>query len=66
MKVSQSLVYEGQDHTPVESFLSSPNMNWCGIRQFQNQVEDRYAIAEYIERFSNSQRSHQALGYRSS
>ena len=34
-------------------------------RQFQNQAEARYAIAEYIERFYNCQRLHQALGYRS-
>jgi putative transposase len=34
-------------------------------RQFQNQAEARYAIAEYIERFYNRQRLHQALGYRS-
>jgi transposase InsO family protein len=32
-------------------------------RQFQNQAEARYAIAEYIERFHNRQRLHQALGY---
>lgn len=34
-------------------------------RQFQNQAEARYAITEYIERFYNRQRLHQALGYRS-
>ena len=34
-------------------------------RQFQTQAEGRDAIAEYIERFYNRQRLHQALGYRS-
>jgi putative transposase len=34
-------------------------------RQSQNQAEARYAIAEYIERFYNRQRLHQALDYRS-
>jgi len=34
-------------------------------RQFQNQAEARYAIAEYIERFHNRQHLHQARGYRS-
>lgn len=34
-------------------------------RQFQNQAEARYTIAEYIEVFYNRQRLHQALGYRS-
>lgn len=34
-------------------------------RQFQNQADARYAIAEYIERFCNRQRLHQAMGYRS-
>ena len=34
-------------------------------RQFANQAEARYAIAEYIEVFYNRQRLHQALDYRS-
>ena len=34
-------------------------------RQFQNQAEAHYDIAEYIQRVYNRQRLHQALGYRS-
>ena len=50
---------------PVESFFSSLKNESVRHRQFQNQAEARYAIAEYIEYFYNRQRLHQALGYRS-
>ena len=53
------------DNAPVESFFSSLKNELVHHRQFQNQVEARYAIAEYIEVFYNRQRLHQALGYRS-
>ena len=53
------------DNAPVESFFSSLKIELVRHRQFQNQAEARYAIAEYIERFYNGQRLHQALGYRS-
>lgn len=53
------------DNAPVESFFSSLKNELVRHRQFQNQAEARYAIAEYIERFYNRQRLHQALGYRS-
>jgi putative transposase len=49
----------------VESFFSSLKNELVRHRQFQNQAEARYAIAEYIERFYNRERLHQALGYRS-
>jgi len=48
----------------VESFFSSLKNGLVRHRQFQNQAEARYAIEEYIERFYNRQRLHQALGYR--
>ncbi len=53
------------DNAPVESFFSSLKNEVVHHRQFQNQAEARYAIAEYIEVFYNRQRLHQALGYRS-
>jgi transposase InsO family protein len=53
------------DNAPVESFFSSLKNELVRHRQFQNQTEARYAIAEYIERFYNRQRLHQTLGYRS-
>ena len=53
------------DNAPVESFFSSLKNELVRHRQFQNQAEARYAIAEYIEVFYNRQRLHQALGYRS-
>jgi putative transposase len=53
------------DNAPVESFFSSLKNELVHHRQFQNQAEARYAIAEYIEVFYNRQRLHQALGYRS-
>jgi transposase InsO family protein len=52
------------DNAPVESFFSSLKNELVRHRQFQNQAEARYAIAEYIERFYNRQRLHQTLGYR--
>ena len=53
------------DNAPVESFFSSLKNELVRHRQFANHAEARYAIAEYIERFYNRQRLHQALGYRS-
>ena len=53
------------NNAPVESFFSSLKNEVVHHRQFQNQAEARYAIAEYIEVFYNRQRLHQALGYRS-
>jgi hypothetical protein len=53
------------DNAPVESFFSSLKNELVRHRQFANRAEARYAIAEYIERFYNRQRLHQALGYRS-
>jgi putative transposase len=42
----------------VENFFSSLKNELVQHPQFQNQAEARYAIAEYIERFSNRQRLH--------
>ena len=53
------------DNAPVESFFSSLKNEVVHYRQFQNQAEARYAIAEYVEVFYNRQGLHQALGYRS-
>ena len=53
------------DNAPVESFFSSLKNELVRHRRFQHHAEARYAIAEYIEVFSNRQRLHQALCYRS-
>ncbi len=53
------------DNAPVESFFSSLKNELVRHRQFRDQAEAQFAIAEYIEGFYNSQRLHQALGYRS-
>ena len=53
------------DNSPVENFFSSLKNELVRHRQFANQVEAQVAIEDYIERFSNRQRLHQALGYRS-
>jgi len=49
----------------VESFFSSLKNELVQHRQFENQDEAQAAIGEYIDRFDNRQRLHQALGYRS-
>ena len=41
------------DNVPVESFFSSLKNELVRNRQFANQAEARYAIAEYIDRFYN-------------
>ncbi len=53
------------DNTPVESFFSSLKNELVRHRQFQNQAEAQVAIEDYIDRFYNRQRLHQAVGYRS-
>ena len=53
------------DNAPVESFFSSLKNELVRHRQFQNQAEAQVAIVDYIDRFYNQQRLHQALGYRS-
>lgn len=63
--VSMSRKGNCYDNAPVESFFSSLKNELVHYRQFQNQAEAQLAIVEYIERFYNRQRLHQALGYRS-
>jgi transposase InsO family protein len=53
------------DNAPVESFFSSLKNELVRHRQFQNQAEAQVAIEDYIDRFYNRQRLHQALCYRS-
>ena len=53
------------DNAPVESFFSSLKNELVRHRQFQTQAEAQVAIEDYIARFYNQQRLHQALGYRS-
>ncbi len=53
------------DNAPVESFFSSLKNELVRHRQFQTQAEAQVAIEDYISRFYNRQRLHQALGYRS-
>jgi transposase InsO family protein len=53
------------DNAPVESFFSSLKNELVRHRQFQTQAEAQAAIEDYIDRFYNRQRLHQALGYRS-
>jgi putative transposase len=49
----------------VERFFSSLKNGLVHHRQFQTQAKAQLAIVEYVERFYNRQRLHQALGYRS-
>lgn len=63
--VSMSRKGNCYDNAPVESFFSSLKNELVRHRQFQDQAEARQAIVEYIDRFYNRQRLHQALGYRS-
>lgn len=53
------------DNAPVERFFSTLKNELVRHRQFPNQAEARYAIAEYIECFYNRQHLHRAFGYRS-
>ena len=54
----------GYDNVPVEEcFFSSLKNALVRHRQFQNQAEARYPIAEYIVHFYNRQGLLQALGY---
>ena len=63
--VSMSRKGNCYDNAPVESFFSSLKNELVRHRQLQNQTEAQLAIVDYIERFYNRQRLHQALGYRS-
>lgn len=53
------------DNAPVESFFSTLKNELVRHRQFASQAEAQIAIEDYIARFYNRQRLHQALGYRS-
>lgn len=53
------------DNAPVESFFSSLKNEFVRHQQLQNQAEAQMAIENYIDRFYNRQRLHQALDYRS-
>lgn len=63
--VSMSRKGNCYDNAPAESFFSSLKNELVRHRQFRDQAEARQAIVEYIEKFYNRQRLHQALGYRS-
>lgn len=65
--VVASMSREGNcyDNAPVESFFSSLKNKLVRHQLFQNQAEAQVAIADYIDRFYNQHRLHQALGYRS-
>lgn len=53
------------DNALEESFFSSLKNELVHHRQFQSQAQAQVAIEDYIDRFYNRQRLHQALGYRS-
>lgn len=53
------------DNAVVESFFSSLKNELTHECSFQDRTEARHAIVEYSEGFSNRQRLHQTLGYRS-
>lgn len=63
--VSMSRKGNCYDNASVESFFSSLKNELVRHRQFQNQTEAQVAIEDYIIRFYNRTRLHQALGYRS-
>lgn len=62
--VSMSRKGNCYDNAPVESFFSTLKNELVRHRQFQDQSEAQIAIEDYIDRFYNRQRLHQALGYR--
>ena len=53
------------DNAVVESFFSTLKHELTHERSFQDRIEARQAIFEYIEGFYNRTRWHQTLGYRS-
>jgi transposase InsO family protein len=53
------------DNAPVESFFSSLKNELVRHRQFQNQADARYAIAELSSASITASGLHQVLGYRS-
>ena len=53
------------DNAVVESFFSTLKNELTHERAFQDRLEARQAIFEYIEGFYNRQRLHQSLGYQS-
>jgi transposase InsO family protein len=54
------------DNVYVESFFGTLKMELVHGERYRSRLEARLSIFEYVEAFYNRQRSHSALGYRSS
>jgi transposase InsO family protein len=52
------------DNAAMEAFWSTLKLELIYRRQFQNAIEVRHALFDYVEVFYNRQRLHSALGYR--
>jgi putative transposase len=53
------------DNAPMESFFHSLKVEWLNDQTFRTRAEALQAIFTYIEVWSNRQRLHSILGYRS-
>ncbi|HEY3376504.1 MAG TPA: IS3 family transposase [Armatimonadota bacterium] len=53
------------DNAPMESFFHSMKVEWLHDQTFRTRAEARQAIFTFIEVWSNRQRLHSTLGYRS-
>ena len=52
------------DNAPMESFIATLKTELIHHHDFYARTQARQAIFEYIEIFSNRQRTHSALGYK--
>lgn len=61
--VSMSRTGNPYDNAIVESFMHTLKVECAHRYQFGSHAEARATLADYIERFYNSERTHSALGY---
>jgi putative transposase len=64
--IDQSMSRRGNclDNAPMESFFASLKREQVHEARFRTRAEARAAVFDYVEVFSNRQRLHSALGYR--
>lgn len=65
MKCSMSRKGDCWDNAPMESFFHTLKTELVHHRDYQNRIQARTEIIEYIEMFYNGERLHSALGYTS-
>ena len=65
--IKQSMSRKGNcwDNAPAESFFKTIKVEWTRKFQYQNIVQARSSIFDYIERWYNTKRSHSAIEYMS-